>query len=177
MPKHFDYPMSITRTFSLLMLIFLGAVISACTNTTSRGSPSAGDAGHTEEIVVYKSPFCLCCKEWVKHLQQNNFSVGTENNIDTVAAKQRWGVPASMQGCHTGVWRNQYVFEGHVPARLIRQFLANPPKDSIGLSAPGMPPGSPGMYRGGEFEPYVVYQLQKNGEYRFYEKVTAPEAS
>lgn len=163
------------QCFTLLILFFLGAFTAACSNTSTTSPTKGGE--RTEEIVVYKSPFCLCCKEWMTHLEQNNFSVGSENGIDTAAVKQRWGIPASMQGCHTGVWRNQYVFEGHVPARLIRQFLANPPKDSIGLSVPGMPKGSPGMYRGGEFEPYVVYQIQRDGEYRFYEKVTAPEPS
>ncbi|TLM76421.1 DUF411 domain-containing protein [Microbulbifer harenosus] len=165
------------RIIFLAGLLFLAALAGACSNTGHYAATKEDGAGRPEDIIVYKSPFCLCCKEWMTHLQQNNFSVGSDNGLDTAAVKQRWGIPASMQGCHTGVWRNQYVFEGHVPARLIRKFLANPPKDSIGLSVPGMPKGSPGMYRGGEFEPYVVYQIQRDGEYRFYEKVTAPEAS
>lgn len=177
MPKSADCAVFSSRIISRLALIFFAAFIAACSNIGSSGTAHASGAERPEEIVVYKSPFCLCCKEWMTHLQENNFSVGSENGLDTAAVKQRWGIPASMQGCHTGVWRNQYVFEGHVPARLIRKFLANPPKDSIGLSVPGMPKGSPGMYRGGEFEPYVVYQIQRDGEYRFYEKVTAPEAS
>ncbi|MCQ3830315.1 DUF411 domain-containing protein [Microbulbifer elongatus] len=151
--------------------------MSGCTSTTSDTAPPSTTAQAGEQITVYKSPFCLCCNDWITHLESNAFAVTSENGLDTASVKQQWKVPPPMQGCHTGVWNNQYVFEGHVPARLIRKFLANPPKDSIGLAVPGMPQGSPGMYRGKNFEPYVVYAIQSNGEYRFYEKVTAPEAS
>ncbi|MBN8431549.1 DUF411 domain-containing protein [Microbulbifer salipaludis] len=148
------------------------AALAACSTTDTRQ-----EQGADSEIVVYKSPFCLCCNDWITHLEQNAFTVSSENGLDTAAVKQQWGIHPSMQGCHTGVWNRQYVFEGHVPARLIRKFLANPPANSIGLAVPGMPQGSPGMYRGKNFAPYVVYAIQANGEYRFYEKVTAPEAS
>lgn len=160
------------RTIRNIALLLSVSFISACST-----NQSVAEQGANTDIVVYKSPFCLCCKEWMKHLEQNQFSVSSENGLDTAEFKRQWGVPATMQGCHTGVWNNKYVFEGHVPARLIRKFLANPPKDSIGLSVPGMPQGSPGMYRGGDFEPYVVYSILSDGGYRFYEKVTAPEAS
>ena len=156
----------------LLFLVLTSFFLGACSTTSS-----ADGEGTSSDIVVYKSPFCLCCKEWMTHLEGNAFTVSSVNGLDTAAIKQQWGIHPSMQGCHTGVWNNQYVFEGHVPARLIRKFLANPPKGSIGLAVPGMPQGSPGMYRGGDFEPYVVYAIQGNGEYRFYEKVTAPEAT
>ncbi|MBY6210627.1 DUF411 domain-containing protein [Microbulbifer agarilyticus] len=160
----------------LLPFALIALLLAGCSNTAStpEGQAPRDDAN---SITVYKSPFCLCCNDWITHLENNAFSVASENGLDTASVKRRWGVPATMQGCHTGVWNNQYVFEGHVPARLIRQFLANPPKGSIGLAVPGMPKGSPGMYRGKDFEPYVVYAILPNGEYRFYEKVTAPEAS
>ncbi|WP_226661384.1 DUF411 domain-containing protein [Microbulbifer aggregans] len=129
------------------------------------------------EIIVYKSPFCLCCKEWIKHLEENAFVVASENDLDTATIKQQKGVPHSMQGCHTGVWSGKYVFEGHVPARLIRKFLAHPPKNAIGLAVPGMPKGSPGMYRGKDFKPYNVFVIMPGGDYSLYETVTAPEPS
>ena len=185
MPKYINVRLMFPARLGALAIIFIAALLSACGTTHSASSTSANSSessasqgsSASEEIIVYKSPFCLCCKEWMVHLEENAFTVGSENGLDTASVKQQWGVNPSMQGCHTGVWRNKYVFEGHVPARLIRQYLANPPKDSIGLAVPGMPKGSPGMYRGGEFEPYVVYMLMAGGEYRFYEKVTSPEAS
>lgn len=169
MPKSFDHT-HILYSLRHVALLFLVGLLAACSTTKSSEGQDAEN-----DIIVYKSPFCLCCKEWMTHLEQNAFKVGSENGLDTAAVKQKWGVPATMQGCHTGVWKNQYVFEGHVPARLIRKFLASPPKNSIGLAVPGMPQGSPGMYRGGDFEPYVVYSIQSDGGYRFYEKVTQPE--
>lgn len=128
-------------------------------------------------IVVHKSPFCLCCKDWITHLEHNAFAVTSENTMDTAEIKVQMGVPASLQGCHTGVTDGKYVFEGHVPARLIRKFLANPPKNAIGLAVPGMPQGSPGMYRGKDFKPYNVFLILPGGDYRLYEAVTAPEPS
>ncbi|WGL17086.1 DUF411 domain-containing protein [Microbulbifer bruguierae] len=163
------------RTLNILQLVSIGILISLSGNV--RASEKPDSANTAQDIVVYKSPFCLCCNDWVNHLKKNGLVVETQNGLDTAEIKQRWNVPHSMQGCHTGVWRGQFVFEGHVPARLIRQFLANPPKGSIGLAVPGMPQGSPGMYRGGEFEPYVVYSILPEGEYRFYERVTVPEAN
>ncbi|WP_299592655.1 DUF411 domain-containing protein [uncultured Microbulbifer sp.] len=173
MPKPFDFFASLK---TLLVPVFFLSVLAGC-STTGSSEQGTSEADSAAQITVYKSPFCLCCNDWIKHLESNAFSVASENALDTASVKQQWKVPPSMQGCHTGVWNNQYVFEGHVPARLIRQFLANPPKGSVGLAVPGMPQGSPGMYRGKNFEPYVVYAIQSNGEYRFYEKVTAPEAS
>ncbi|MCK7596820.1 DUF411 domain-containing protein [Microbulbifer sp. CAU 1566] len=178
MPKYLDLRVSASLFFKAAVFAFMAYGLSACSTSGSApgGTNGSGDQpSHKEDMVVYKSPFCLCCKDWITHLQQNAINVGSENGLDTASVKQKWGVPPSMQGCHTGVWRNQYVFEGHVPARLIRKFLSDPPKDSIGLAVPGMPQGSPGMYRGGDFEPYVVYLIMTGGEYRFYEKVTSPE--
>ncbi|WP_406827755.1 DUF411 domain-containing protein [Microbulbifer sp. ARAS458-1] len=174
MPKLFSLFEAVKPT---LWCVFLFSLLSGCASNT--GDTRSGDAAAFggNQITVYKSPFCLCCNDWIEHLEGNAFAVTSENGLDTASVKQQWKIPPSMQGCHTGVWNNQYVFEGHVPARLIRQFLANPPKGSIGLAVPGMPQGSPGMFRGKNFEPYVVYAIQSNGEYRFYEKVTAPEAS
>ena len=45
----------------------------------------------------------------------------------------------------TVVTTDGYVFEGHVPAKYMAQFLENPPVQAMGLAVPGMPVGSPGM--------------------------------
>ncbi|WP_404931997.1 DUF411 domain-containing protein [Microbulbifer hainanensis] len=89
--------------------------------------------------------------------------------------KGQWGVPQGMGSCHTAVWQQKYVFEGHVPARFIRQYLSNPPKGSFGLTVPGMPEGSPGMYDGKKFEPYNIYLLMRGGDYQFYKRVEHPD--
>ena len=37
-------------------------------------------------LVVYMSPTCGCCTYWVKHMQENGFSVETVkiNNVDSI---------------------------------------------------------------------------------------------
>jgi len=78
------------------------------------------------------------------------------------------------QSCHTAVSSHGYVFEGHVPARHIKAFLANPPADAIGLAVPGMPLGSPGMEVGSRFDPYEVLLLKKDGSSEVFARVDSP---
>jgi hypothetical protein len=79
------------------------------------------------------------------------------------AIKQQRGVPAELQGCHTGEV-DGYIIEGHVPAEDLRRLLETRP-DVKGLSVPGMPVGSPGMeVPGGEAEHYDVLTFDENGK-------------
>ncbi|MEO5589224.1 MAG: DUF411 domain-containing protein, partial [Gemmatimonadaceae bacterium] len=66
-------------------------------------------------IKVYKDPNCGCCKEWVKHLEQNGFVVETMDMPDLSAVKDKYGVKPDMEACHTAVVGG-YTIEGHVPA-------------------------------------------------------------
>ncbi len=84
-----------------------------------------------------------------------------------VAIKAEHGVPAQLQGCHTGVVEG-YVIEGHVPADVMRRFLEERP-DVVGLAVPGMPPGSPGMEMGNP-QPYNVMAFDREGRASVYEK-------
>lgn len=52
-------------------------------------------------------------------------------------------MPERFGSCHTAKVGG-YVIEGHVPAADVRRLLKEMPK-AIGLAAPGMPQGSPGM--------------------------------
>jgi hypothetical protein len=67
------------------------------------------------------------------------------------------------------------VFEGHVPARFITQFLKNPPEGAIGLSVPSMPVGSPGMEMGNKFMPYRVLLLGKNASAEVFATVDSAD--
>ena len=57
---------------------------------------------------------------------------------------------------------NGYTIEGHVPADVIAQLLAEAPDDVKGLAVPGMPMGSPGM-EGAYSEPYDVIAFDGKG--------------
>lgn len=77
------------------------------------------------------------------HLRENGFEVKAEDLPDLRPVRTRYGVPRSLQSCHTGVV-DGYVVEGHVPADAIKRLLAERPAVA-GLAVPGMPIGSPGM--------------------------------
>ena len=97
------------------------------------------------------------------HLRQAGFLVTVNETTDMDAIKKKHRVPASLHSCHTGLV-DGYVIEGHVPADLIDRLLRERPK-VVGLSVPGMPPGSPGMEvsLGDKREPYQVVAFDALG--------------
>lgn len=123
---------------------------------------------------VYKSPSCGCCGLWVDHAEQRGFSVATHHPEDLNQLKFDQGIAPEVQSCHTAVSVEGYVFEGHIPARYIRDFLAKPPAGARGLAVPAMPLGSPGMEMGDRFMPYEVLLLKEDGSTAVYAKVTTP---
>ena len=124
---------------------------------------------------VYKDANCGCCKEWIGHAEDNGLNATANDVADLALFKDRYGVPTDMRSCHTAVTTDGYVFEGHVPAKYVAEFLANPPSDAIGLAVPGMPVGSPGMEYQNQFMPYQVMQMNKDGTSQVYAEVESAE--
>jgi hypothetical protein len=118
------------------------------------------------KITVYKSPSCGCCGEWVKYMQGQGFETDVREMNDLTEIKRSFGVPAKLESCHTA-FISGYVFEGHVPADLVKKVLAERPK-IVGLSAPGMPADAPGMGTGKT--PYDVISWDKAGKTAVYAK-------
>jgi len=121
---------------------------------------------YATEVVVYKSPTCGCCKEWVKHMQANGFTVVTHDVANIIPYKTVNGVPATLGSCHTARV-DGYVIEGHVPANDIKRLLKERPP-VVGLSVPGMPNGSPGMEQGGRKDRFDVLTFDKQGKTGVY---------
>ncbi len=96
------------------------------------------------EIVVYKTPTCGCCGNWVAHLRDAGLEVSVVSVSDTQAIRSSVGVPQRLGSCHTAVI-GDYWAEGHVPADLIKKLMAESPDGIRGIAVPGMAPGSPGM--------------------------------
>jgi len=117
------------------------------------------------DIVVYKSPTCGCCKDWVSHMRENGYTVEVHNQTDLSTIKSEMGVPRNMQSCHTAKV-DGYVIEGHVPADLIGKMLKEKPSIQ-GLAVPGMPMGSPGM-EGPRKDPYDVLTFNADGKTTIY---------
>jgi hypothetical protein len=129
-------------------------------------------SGHVlaADVLNHKSPYCGCCTEWTKHMQEAGFTVEEKLHDDMNPIKQKLGIKPQLASCHTAEI-NGFVFEGHVPAQDIKTFLENPPKNAKGLAVPGMPMGSPGMEYGNEKDAYSVYAFNEQGqvfEYRSY---------
>jgi hypothetical protein len=97
----------------------------------------------TNTLVVYKSPTCGCCTNWVEHMRQAGFTVVVHDTDEVQSVKDESGVPTALRGCHTALV-GKYVIEGHVPASDVRRLLREHPAVA-GLAVPGMPAGSPGM--------------------------------
>jgi len=116
-----------------------------------------------DALTVYKNPGCGCCSVWADRMKEAGFSVSVTERSAQNGGKWRVGLQPEHRSCHTAVSESGYVFEGHVPASIIRRFLDEQPADAKGLSVPGMPVGSPGMESGNRRDPYDVLLVKTDG--------------
>ena len=131
-----------------------------------------------DQVTVWKTPTCGCCKDWVIHLRKEGFNVVTNDVNDTAHIRQKLGLPAKFGSCHTAQVGG-YVLEGHVPAREVKRLLREKPV-AIGLAVPGMPVGSPGMEMKGDMQgvrdAFDVVLVTRDGSSRVYESYAAKAA-
>lgn len=114
------------------------------------------------ELVVYRTPTCGCCGAWVERMQAKGFHIQDHVIDDVDAIKVQNGLPERLESCHTALI-DGYVVEGHVPAEDIQKLLKERPH-VLGISAPGMPMGSPGMESDdGTADPYVTVTFDQRG--------------
>lgn len=126
-----------------------------------------------KEFLVHKSPTCGCCTGWVDHMTSHGAHTKVQHSDNLADLKADLGIPANARSCHTAITESGYVFEGHIPAKFIQQFLSNPIPDTKGLVVPGMPVGSPGMEYNDQFMPYAVYLLKSDGSLEVFAKVNS----
>ena len=156
------------------LIISLFALVVTSVAATSRPGDAAAQQGRPHAAAakpvmqVYKSPTCGCCEKWVEHVKAAGFDVRVvdldEGKLD--AQKTRLGVGPRLQSCHTATV-NGYVVEGHVPAPDILRMLKEKPA-IVGIAAPGMPRGSPGMEMGATKDRYDVVSFDKSGASKVY---------
>ena len=108
-------------------------------------------------------------------MRANAFTLNENDLANLTQFKLQHGIELRYQSCHTAVTPRGFVFEGHIPARFVNQFLAEPPSEAIGLAVPGMPVGSPGMEVGDKFMPYQVLLLKHDGDHEIYADIRRPE--
>lgn len=83
------------------------------------------------DVINHKSPYCGCCTEWTKHMQDAGFNVDEKLHENMNPIKLKLGITPELASCHTAEI-NGYVFEGHIPAEDIKAFLENPPRNAKG---------------------------------------------
>jgi hypothetical protein len=111
---------------------------------------------------LYKNPQCRCCEGYADYLRKNGFMVEVKPTNDLAEIGRKAGVPENLAGCHTMfVEGYPYVIDGHVPVEVVRKLLSEKPAIA-GITLPGMPAGSPGMF-GKKTEKFVIYAFGKDG--------------
>ena len=154
---------------ALMFTVLLSLSVHAESNNT--------EASSGLQMSVYKTPTCGCCQKWVDYMAANGFTNKVIELDNLNPLKTQKGIAGRYRSCHTGVittTHGEYVFEGHVPAEYVKQFLENPPAGAIGLSVPGMPVGSPGMEVGERKDYYQVLLLNDDGTDTIFAHVNAP---
>lgn len=116
---------------------FIAALAATVTLPAASAFAAAPDV-----FTVYKDPNCGCCSLWADAYQKAGYRVEIVEERDLISQKQKLGVPLDIQGCHTAVFRGQFL-EGHVPLEAARMLEGR--TDLAGLVVPGMPAGSLGM--------------------------------
>lgn len=147
-------------------------LLAACSGD-GQSSGAATVSGDSIVMDLYKSPTCGCCALWQEHAQDRGFAFTIHHldNDELTREKLRHGINLRYHSCHTAVAGDGSVFEGHIPAYLVRQYLADKPVDSLGLAVPGMPLGSPGMEAGERLDPYEVLLLKTDGSAEVYARI------
>ena len=138
-------------TFAIPLLLAL-VMLPAAWLWWDQGSDAHPDAAladaDSDSLLVFMSPTCGCCGDWVDHMRENGFEAETRETDTVNAIKEEAGLPRDLVSCHTA-FIGGYLIEGHVPAKDVQRLLEERP-DAAGLSVPRMPIGSPGMEIQGE---------------------------
>ncbi|MEO1889834.1 MAG: DUF411 domain-containing protein [Cycloclasticus sp.] len=162
-----------SKRFGLMLGVLFLMTLSACSNDAPVDVEKAALATPIENVKldVFKSPTCDCCGRWVGYIDDKGFDATTHHPADLNLVKRKLGIAPQYQSCHTGVSKEGYIFEGHVPADIMQRFLTEKPDGALGLAVPGMPIGSPGMEMGDRYDDYDVLLLKKDGSSEVYERI------
>ncbi|NJD07276.1 MAG: DUF411 domain-containing protein [Methylococcaceae bacterium] len=145
--------------FTVLLLSLTACVAVAEDSPWDQPTPALAKP---QEMTVYRSPTCGCCKKWMSHMEKQGFVLKDVPSEDMEAVKAKLGVPDYLASCHTAVV-DGYLVEGHVPAGDVKQLLTGKKTSALGLAVPGMPAGTPGMEMGGKKDKFSVIVFDKQG--------------
>ena len=124
---------------------------------------------YNDEITIYRTGSCGCCKVYGTYFQnKGNKNVKTIEQDDITNIKEQYGVPSSMESCHTTIIGDYFV-EGHMPLEAVEKLLNERP-DIAGIALPGMPEGAPGMV-GSKRGDFVIYAVNNDGSYEEFMRI------
>ena len=160
------------RIYLVILMALFFASFSTPVNAQQTGNvmeQALAPSTHSK-IAIYRSESCGCCTKWGEYIQAEGFQIQDKVVKDMDAFKQANGITPELASCHTAVV-DGYVVEGHVPAASINKMLDERP-DIRGLTAPGMPMGSPGMETAGiKAEAFDVLAIANDGTTTVFEQI------
>lgn len=156
-----DYrSMKVHRRSLLVTIVSIAAGLSVARHSYGAEAVAADNkrraAQEKAKVTLYRNPNCSCCLDYAEYLRGAGFEVTVESKQDLAVIRKQLHVPEKFEGCHVSVIGN-YAVEGHVSANSIRKLLAEHPA-IVGISIPGMPPGTPGM-TGHKTKALAVYEI------------------
>jgi len=153
---------------------FILLVVVACSDSGNVPSEKSNNLQSTlVTLDVYKSASCSCCNKWINYIENNGLKAIKHNQSNLTQIKEKFSIHPKLRSCHTSVSKDGFVFEGHIPAKFIKQFLKEKPANSRGLAVPRMPTGTPGMEFGDLLQPYKIYLLKTDGSIEIYAEVNS----
>ena len=87
------------------------------------------------KMQVFQPPVSSCPKSWFKDMEKVANIVEVVTLMSVKSLKKDIGIPKELQSCNTSLL-NDYVFEGNVPLKAIKDFLKTKPLNAIGLALP-----------------------------------------
>ena len=167
---------STKSTLKVVAVFTVVIALASCSEQEAVAKDTQSTQSQSIVLDVYKSPTCGCCKKWISHINENGFESKVHSSQNFSVIKDKKGIAPRYRSCHTAISTDGYVFEGHVPAKFIKQFMKEThPEGVIGLSVPAMPVGTPGMEVGDKFQPYRVLLLKSDGTYDIFATVQSYE--
>lgn len=114
---------------------------------------------------LFKNPQCDCCEGYAAYLRQHGFSITVIPTNDLAEIDRNAGLSEELEGCHM-MFIGDYFVSGHVPIEAVKKLLSERPNIK-GITLPGMPNGSPGMF-GKKEAPFTIHAIAKDGSSSVY---------
>lgn len=108
------------------------------------------------KMQVFQPPSSTCPKSWFIDMEEVVEKVEVITLMSVKNLKKDIGIPKEIQSCNTSLV-GDYVFEGNVPVKAIKDFLKNKHQNAIGLALPAYE---------NEKDPKTVYIIFEDKTYK-----------